>query len=135
MKYYFSGNTILYVFHYWNYLTNVWRNNWRSIIDVVERLCYWHLYLEIPAFFVIKVIECFNQTLHLQDTTTLIWELRAYRLATRGTRKGGMERASWNLYEEWLFWTWGQCMWHRPEGAFFNYVDQILPIFLTSYLV
>ena len=23
-------------FHYWEYLTNFWRNNWRSIIDVVE---------------------------------------------------------------------------------------------------
>ena len=28
-------------FHYWDYLTNFWRNNWRSIIDVVERLCSW----------------------------------------------------------------------------------------------
>ena len=27
-------------FHYWEYLTNFWRNNWRSIIDVVERLCF-----------------------------------------------------------------------------------------------
>ena len=26
-------------FHYWDYLTNFWRNNWCSIIDVVERLC------------------------------------------------------------------------------------------------
>ena len=25
-------------FHYWDYLTNFWRYNWRSIIDVVERL-------------------------------------------------------------------------------------------------
>ena len=25
-------------FHYWYYLTNFWRNNWRFIIDVVERL-------------------------------------------------------------------------------------------------
>ena len=25
-------------FHYWDYLTNFWRNNWQSIIDVVERL-------------------------------------------------------------------------------------------------
>ena len=25
-------------FHYWHYLTNFWRNNWRSIIDIVERL-------------------------------------------------------------------------------------------------
>ena len=24
-------------FHYWDYLTNFWRNNWRSIIDVVSR--------------------------------------------------------------------------------------------------
>ena len=27
-------------FHYWDYLTNFWHNNWRSIIDVVERLCF-----------------------------------------------------------------------------------------------
>ena len=26
-------------FHYWDFLTNFWRNNWRSIFDVVERLC------------------------------------------------------------------------------------------------
>ena len=25
-------------FHDWEYLTNFWHNNWRSIIDVVERL-------------------------------------------------------------------------------------------------
>ena len=27
-------------FHYWDYLTNFWRNYWKSIIDVVERLGY-----------------------------------------------------------------------------------------------
>ena len=27
-------------FHYWDYLTNFWQNNWQSIIDAVERLCY-----------------------------------------------------------------------------------------------
>ena len=27
-------------FHYWDYLTNFWHNNWRSIIDVVERFSY-----------------------------------------------------------------------------------------------
>ena len=27
-------------FQYWDYLTNFWRNNWQSIIDVVERLCF-----------------------------------------------------------------------------------------------
>ena len=27
-------------FHYWDDLTNFWRNNWRSIIDIVERLGY-----------------------------------------------------------------------------------------------
>ena len=26
-------------FHYWDYLTNFWCNNWRFVIDVVERLC------------------------------------------------------------------------------------------------
>ena len=30
-----------FCFHYWDYLTNFWRNNWRSIIDVVERLGFW----------------------------------------------------------------------------------------------
>ena len=25
-------------FHYWDFFTNFWRNNWRSIFDVVERL-------------------------------------------------------------------------------------------------
>ena len=25
-------------FHYWDYLANFWRNNWPSIIDVVERI-------------------------------------------------------------------------------------------------
>ena len=25
-------------FHYWDYLTNFWLDNWRSIIDIVERL-------------------------------------------------------------------------------------------------
>ena len=28
-------------FHYWDYFTNFWRNNWQSIFDVVERLCYY----------------------------------------------------------------------------------------------
>ena len=28
-------------FHYWDFLTNFWRNNWRFIFDVVERLCYY----------------------------------------------------------------------------------------------
>ena len=27
-------------FHYWDFLTNFWRNNWQSIIDVVKRLCF-----------------------------------------------------------------------------------------------
>ena len=27
-------------FHYWDYLTSFWWNNWRSIIDVTERLCF-----------------------------------------------------------------------------------------------
>ena len=27
-------------FHYWAVLTNFWRNNWRSIFDVVERLLF-----------------------------------------------------------------------------------------------
>ena len=27
-------------FHCWDYLTNFWRNNWWSIIDGEERLCY-----------------------------------------------------------------------------------------------
>ena len=27
-------------FHYWDYLTDFWRINWRSIIDIVKRLSY-----------------------------------------------------------------------------------------------
>ena len=27
-------------FYYWDYLTNFWHNNWRSIIDLVERFSY-----------------------------------------------------------------------------------------------
>ena len=27
-------------FHYWDYLTNFWHNNWWSLIDIQERLCY-----------------------------------------------------------------------------------------------
>ena len=29
-----------FCFHYWHYLTNIWRNNWRSIFDGVEGLDY-----------------------------------------------------------------------------------------------
>ena len=29
-----------FCFHYWDYMTNFWRNNWQSIIDAVEKLCY-----------------------------------------------------------------------------------------------
>ena len=36
MKYHFSGKC----FHYWDYLTNIWRNNWWSIFDRVEGLAY-----------------------------------------------------------------------------------------------
>ena len=34
-------------FHYWDYLTNFWRNNWRFIVDAVERLCSCNNYYEI----------------------------------------------------------------------------------------
>ena len=44
LRYHFSGNTSS--FHYWDYLMNFWRNNWRSIIDVVEGLCLRHLYYD-----------------------------------------------------------------------------------------
>ena len=27
-------------FHYWDFLTNFWRNNWQSMFDFVERLCF-----------------------------------------------------------------------------------------------
>ena len=33
-------------FHYWDLLTNFWSNNWRSIFDFVERLCYYLTALE-----------------------------------------------------------------------------------------
>mgnify|MGYP007022710994 CR=1 FL=1 len=35
-------------FHYWDYLTNFWRNNWRSIFDIVERL--WQSFYSISNF-------------------------------------------------------------------------------------
>ena len=34
-------------FHCWDYFTNFWHNNWRSIINVVERLSYWTQTFEI----------------------------------------------------------------------------------------
>ena len=34
-----SLETPVLCFHYWDFLMNFWRNNWRSIIDVVKRLC------------------------------------------------------------------------------------------------
>ena len=36
----FLWNQQYLCFHYWDYLTNFWRNNWWSIIDGEERLCY-----------------------------------------------------------------------------------------------
>ena len=39
LKYLFSGNTRGFFFHYWDYLTNIWRNNWQFIFDGVEGLC------------------------------------------------------------------------------------------------
>ena len=30
-------------FHYWDYLTNFWHNNWWSIIVIVEKLDFWDL--------------------------------------------------------------------------------------------
>ena len=35
-----SLETPVLCFHYWDFLTNFWCNNWRSIIAVVENLCY-----------------------------------------------------------------------------------------------
>ena len=58
-------------FHYWNFLTNFWRNNWRSIFDVVERL--WEKAKKLPetdvgAFWSVKKkIEFFGLFLHLFD--------------------------------------------------------------------
>ena len=37
-----SLETPVWCFHYWDFLTNFWRNNWQSIIDVVERLSFMH---------------------------------------------------------------------------------------------
>ena len=51
-KWYFNISILIHVlsrrqqknqslcFHYWDFLTNFWCNNWRSIIDVVEKICY-----------------------------------------------------------------------------------------------
>ena len=36
---YFCNIITSICFDYWDFLTNFWRNNCRSIIDVVERLC------------------------------------------------------------------------------------------------
>ena len=38
-------------FDYWEFLTNFWRNNWRSIFDVLERLCFW-VHLQYSNFVV-----------------------------------------------------------------------------------
>ena len=37
-------------FHYWDYLMNFWRNNWRSKIDDVERLCFWNMLLSLDVW-------------------------------------------------------------------------------------
>ena len=49
-----------FCFHYWYYLTKFWRNNWRSIIDLVKRLCYLRVKLCKKFVFVTKQ----SQTLH-----------------------------------------------------------------------
>ena len=57
-------------FHYWDYLTNFWHNNWRSIIDVVERLLFQPLqifFLEALAF-----LEVVESTLERLNSLTLV---------------------------------------------------------------
>ena len=38
-----------FCFHYWDFFTNFWRNNWQSIFDVVEILCL--KFLNCPRYF------------------------------------------------------------------------------------
>ena len=42
-------------FHFRDYLTNCWRNNWRSIIDLVERLCLCVSFLKYITSDAIKI--------------------------------------------------------------------------------
>ena len=39
LKYHCSGKQSLF-FHYWDYLMYIWCNNWQSIIDGVEKICW-----------------------------------------------------------------------------------------------
>ena len=53
---YFFGNLetpvfIFYVFITEIYLTNIWRDNWRSVFDVVKGLCFYSFFLTFLAFF------------------------------------------------------------------------------------
>ena len=59
-KLHFSGNTECLCFHYWDF----WHNNWRSIIDVVERLCFY-----------IRNNQKKNQTLGFRIGEAMWWAL------------------------------------------------------------
>ena len=63
LKYHFSGNTSALqclCLYYWDYLKNFWRNNWRSIIDVIERLGHTYLSFLLILFFreIILSLSC-----------------------------------------------------------------------------
>ena len=68
-------------FHYWDFLTNFWCNNWRSIFDVVERLCYWLDFLtKKHHFFPLNAQVCvFMPNLHVKSWRVSNLFLRAQK--------------------------------------------------------
>ena len=59
-----------FCFHYWDFLTNFWCNNWRSIFDIVERLCYCELLHS----------ECKFLTMSLNFAETMLISNKFWRL-------------------------------------------------------
>ena len=53
----FSGNTSSFVFITENFWWDFWSNNWRSIFDIVKRLCYYICY-----FYLLTSSGCFLKT-------------------------------------------------------------------------
>ena len=56
-------------FHYWDYLMNVWRTNWQSIIDLVEKLCYNNIFrspniIQSTKFLLCTVIDFSKRSVH-----------------------------------------------------------------------
>ena len=70
-------------FHYWDFLTNFWRNNWRSIFDVVEWICYCHRLCndrQLTAASEITWIDKFHNW-HENPSRTLLSSLLHIRLS------------------------------------------------------